>query len=349
MVPRGWEAIDADLRAACDSARAHVPDLVLLQVRRSIDIHDIRRVRSTVGPDIEVVAATSAELLAPAIDAGASDFIALPTERKTIDARLSIVARRIEQHRAAVQRVERANNALHGARERARTAEERRLHWLTKTTQITRAHLAPALKHARALLQEEKSESKREQSLAVVCREVAAAGLLVGDVGYAIQVESGKESPLAIPFDAAEVLQKAAAQVEPEVTRKGNRLQVSNSTESLSIVGDAAKVHRALTLLLENANHFTVRGEIDLGFRVKDGWALFSVQDSGLGIDLAEQDAIFEPFQHGSHGQIGPGLGLTIVRILAEAMGGDVQVQSVAGRGSVFTLCLPLDASQRRD
>lgn len=343
LAARGWEATSADLRSACEAARAHSPEIIVMQVRRSVEVHDIRRVRAVVAPHVEVVAATSGDLLTSAIAAGATDFIALPTERKVLDAQLSIIARRIEEHVAALQRIERATQVAEAARTRAQAAEETARNWLLHTTQLVRGHLAPALKQGRDLLRATSEENAQAvSSLTFVCREMAAAGVLVGDVAAAVQIESGQDPVQVGEVDALELLAKAAAAVEAETLRRGNRLSVRHDDEKIALTSDASKVQRALVLLLSNATRFTVRGEIELSCRVKDGWVLFAVRDSGLGIDPELHQTVFEPFYHGAHGDTGAGLGLALVKRIADAIGGEVQLQSVPGRGSMFTLCVPL-------
>jgi signal transduction histidine kinase len=68
--------------------------------------------------------------------------------------------------------------------------------------------------------------------------------------------------------------------------------------------------------------------------------AMIHVADEGAGIDPADQERIFEPFEKGNS-SAGSGLGLAIARRLARAMGGEIQLQSVVGEGSRFTLVLP--------
>src|SRR5207253_2796256 len=101
--------------------------------------------------------------------------------------------------------------------------------------------------------------------------------------------------------------------------------------------------------LLSNAFKFTEAGGVDLRVcaeGVDGAWLTFEVTDSGIGITAEEQDVIFEAFRqadgstHRKYG--GTGLGLSISRDLARLLGGEVSVQSEAGKGSLFTLRLPL-------
>jgi CheY-like chemotaxis protein/signal transduction histidine kinase len=114
---------------------------------------------------------------------------------------------------------------------------------------------------------------------------------------------------------------------------------------------DPQRLGQILKNLLSNAFKFTERGAISLRVSTApgDGQVAFAVQDSGIGIPPEQQEIIFEAFRqadgstHRKYG--GTGLGLSISRDLARLLGGDVTVQSEAGKGSVFTLTLPLQYS----
>jgi signal transduction histidine kinase/ActR/RegA family two-component response regulator len=106
------------------------------------------------------------------------------------------------------------------------------------------------------------------------------------------------------------------------------------------VTGDAARVRQVLHNLLGNAVKFTKRGWIKFSVARGDaGETVFTVADTGLGIPLAEQSAVFEAFRQAGEAtqrEAGTGLGLTIARELAHAMGGDVTLESVVGVGSRF-------------
>jgi signal transduction histidine kinase len=109
---------------------------------------------------------------------------------------------------------------------------------------------------------------------------------------------------------------------------------------------DAGKLKIVVKNLVENAVKFTEQGSVKVEVRARNGGVEFSVADTGIGIPLEAQTAIFEPFRQIEHHLTrrygGAGLGLHITRRLVEAIGGKVSVQSELGRGSVFCVWVPV-------
>jgi signal transduction histidine kinase len=112
-----------------------------------------------------------------------------------------------------------------------------------------------------------------------------------------------------------------------------------------ALVTDGAKVSQILRNLISNALKFTERGEVRVTARGSGDTLIFTVADTGRGIDPADQALIFEEFaqldvpDEGRAG--GSGLGLPLARRLAELLGGTLTVASARGEGSTFTLTLP--------
>lgn len=115
--------------------------------------------------------------------------------------------------------------------------------------------------------------------------------------------------------------------------------------------GDPIRLRAALENLIDNAVKFTERGEVNLGVSVKSKtkdklWISFAVSDSGIGLSQAEIKRLFKPFSQANLSIAsrfgGAGLGLSSVRQLARAMGGDVTVARRNGGGAMFTMTVPL-------
>jgi heavy metal sensor kinase len=132
--------------------------------------------------------------------------------------------------------------------------------------------------------------------------------------------------------------------------RLGQRRGVSvrlETVEPAAVVGDASALRRATLNLVENAVKYTpAGGKVELSLARADGAAVLAVQDTGLGIDPADAERIFDPFVRLDAARAretgGSGLGLAIARSIVVSHGGTVAVESAPGAGTRFTIRLPL-------
>ena len=122
-------------------------------------------------------------------------------------------------------------------------------------------------------------------------------------------------------------------------------------TVSVSCPADAAAltnrelIEQTVLNIAENAAKYTATGSIQLAADVSNGQADITISDTGSGIPEAEQRRVFERFYRGAGAEGGSGLGLAIVRSAAEALGGEVELESTMGKGTVVTIRLPQGAS----
>jgi heavy metal sensor kinase len=130
-------------------------------------------------------------------------------------------------------------------------------------------------------------------------------------------------------------------------TRKGVRLTAENNSSSINLSGDKELITRMILNLLDNAVKYTpAGGEISLALTRQNGNAEIVVRDTGIGIPEADRQRIFDRFYRvdkaRSRALGGAGLGLSIVRWIVEVHGGEIHIDSTPGRGSTFTVDLPL-------
>jgi PAS domain S-box-containing protein len=120
---------------------------------------------------------------------------------------------------------------------------------------------------------------------------------------------------------------------------------IDSRLDNLHIVSDESRLRQVLCNLLNNAVKFTHEGEIEFGLKMKPGFVKFYVKDSGIGIDLANQEFIFQRFRQievtGDVVYGGNGLGLSISKALVEKMGGSISVSSEPGIGTEFSFTIP--------
>jgi GAF domain-containing protein len=184
-------------------------------------------------------------------------------------------------------------------------------------------------------------------------RRVNAAGThllsLINEILDLSKIEAGKlelnPEPVNLPRLIDEVIGTAGQLAE----KNKNRLVVEAQDNLGALNADPMRLKQILLNLLSNACKFTKEGEVTLRVRkVADGrdWVELAVADSGIGLTAEQQAKLFQDFTQAdsltSRRYGGTGLGLAISRKLARMMGGDVTVTSEPGKGSVFTVRLPV-------
>jgi GAF domain-containing protein len=163
------------------------------------------------------------------------------------------------------------------------------------------------------------------------------------------KIEAGKMELYLETFNVPRLVQDIVAVIQPLAAKNANRLEIRCPDETGTMRADLTKVRQALFNLLSNACKFTERGTITLAVarEVMDGrdWMIFDVGDTGIGMTPGQVARLFEAFAQAEAATTrrygGTGLGLALSRRLCRMMGGDVTVQSEAGRGSTFTIRLP--------
>jgi two-component system, OmpR family, sensor kinase len=226
-------------------------------------------------------------------------------------------------------------NAMLDRLEHAFTTQRRFLddagHELRTPITIARGHLE--------LLGDDPQE--KEETVALVLDELARMSRIVNDLLLLAKAEEPDFLEPA-PVDVDVLTEELAA----KTSALAPRTWLVESHASGVVVADRQRLTQAVVQLAQNAVQHTVEGdEVALGSFVADGELRLWVRDSGAGIDPAEQERIFERFvrARGNRHREGAGLGLSIVRAIAQAHGGRVELSSRPGRGSVFTVVVPCD------
>jgi signal transduction histidine kinase len=173
---------------------------------------------------------------------------------------------------------------------------------------------------------------------------VDSMAALVGDLLELSRLESGSLHLETEPFSVADALSTVAESLMPIALERGVHLDTILPPRMRTAVGDRRRVEQIVTNLAANALKYGGDGGlVELVGRIDGTGAVIAVRDEGPGIDVDDLSQIFERFYRMvDHERVtGTGLGLTIARELARAMGGDLDVSSLAGTGSSFILVLP--------
>ena len=178
---------------------------------------------------------------------------------------------------------------------------------------------------------------------------------LIDDILDLAKIEAGRMELHVVEFSVTDLMERAVSSMRPLTERKNIDMQSFVDPELPIVIQDAGKIQQILYNLLSNAVKFTpVGGRIRVSAACsEENEDLFDliVADSGIGISLEDQSVIFEKFRQGKNLQgpdaltreyEGTGLGLSIVKELSKLLGGEVQLESEFGKGSTFTIRLPV-------
>ena len=199
-----------------------------------------------------------------------------------------------------------------------------------------------------SLLKEGIDGPLNDAQLAHLTRIRASANHLLGLIDEVLtfsRVEAGKEVVRREEVALRSIIDEALTMIAPLAEVKG--LTVRAEGGDARLFTDARKVRQILLNLLSNAVKFTDRGEIIVRSRAGEKAVTVSIADPGVGIAPENQERIFDPFwqveQRSTRKVGGTGLGLSVSRSLARLVGGGISVESEMGKGSTFTLTLPVD------
>jgi signal transduction histidine kinase len=200
-----------------------------------------------------------------------------------------------------------------------------------------------AIRHAAAWLEapgEMRPEAKA--ACAIIRRQAEQVGRLLDD----LLIPAGPDTLtlLRLPIDLGIVVTEAVEGLRGIVEERGHRLTLLGTPAGAVVVGDARRLAQVVTNLVWNAAKFTpAGGHVQVSVCREQDHVVLRVRDDGIGIAPAMTDRIFRLFSHaGPPGDHGPGIGLTLVRLIVARHGGEVSVHSDGpGRGSEFVVRLP--------
>src|SRR5687768_782899 len=171
---------------------------------------------------------------------------------------------------------------------------------------------------------------------------------LIDEILTFARVDVGRERVRWESMSVNKTLDDAASLIAPMASAKKLNYVIELLDEDQAIQTDATKFRQMLVNLLSNAVKFTDKGEVRLTTSALTGMLEIRIADTGVGIDAAHIEHVFEPFwqleQSATRKAGGTGLGLSVTRKLARLLGGDVTVASRVGSGTTFLLKLPLMA-----
>jgi signal transduction histidine kinase/tetratricopeptide (TPR) repeat protein len=191
------------------------------------------------------------------------------------------------------------------------------------------------------------TEADRSESYEIITKESERLSHLINNVLDFSRIDMGRKEFKFKNDSLSHVVQETLDSYRYHLEKKGFEVFGEIETDVPEMSLDAEAVASILVNLLSNAMKFSSgRKEVTVRLFRRDGWAVLQVKDKGIGIAHQEQADIFKRFyrvkQDPASQTQGSGLGLTLVKHITEAHGGKVEVESAPGKGSVFSIRLPL-------
>lgn len=230
--------------------------------------------------------------------------------------------------------------------EEAQVAAQAKSDFLSAVSHELRTPLTAIVGYSEVLETEAMGPLNEQQQKSVERIRVSAAHLreLISDLLDFQRREADSLAAQIAPAEACEIAREALSIVRGLAV---GRLDLRQDLEDheIPLETDPGKLRQVLVNLLGNAIKFTDEGWVELRLRDQGETVLFAVRDSGIGIDAAELERIFQPFTQLDRGYTrtveGTGLGLSIARQIVAGLGGELSVESTPGEGSTFTLVVP--------
>lgn len=314
------------------------PDLILLDVvMPDMDGYEVtRQIKHNSNlPFIPILLVTGFEKssVVKGLDAGADEFICKPVDKKELLARVRALLR------------------LKHSMDEQLFLIQRREDFVTRLTHDLRTPLIAADQFLKLLQRGVfgNTLSAMRESLEQMAQSNQTLLSMVDTLLEVYQYEAGGKTLDFFVVDLWELCQQVVQELMPladvkQLTLKAV-LKKGTETSLARVRGDRLELRRLLTNLVGNAIRFSDAGSVEVRLNSTVQGVTIEVEDTGIGMNPEEQLLLFDRFRQGKHQRRGNGLGLYLSRQIVEAHQGDISVSSTVGKGSIFTVYLPVETA----
>ncbi len=159
------------------------------------------------------------------------------------------------------------------------------------------------------------------------------------------QYELGQKILSFIPVDLQELIAEVVSELQPLAREKNIELLYEAESDLPPIKGDRLELRRVITNLIANGIKFTDRGWVKVSLSQNNSQILIQIEDTGIGISVEDQQAIFQRYHQGNHRRAGKGLGLYLAQQIINAHQGKITVRSPINKGTTFSVLIPHHSS----
>ncbi|NOY69900.1 MAG: response regulator [Deltaproteobacteria bacterium] len=272
----------------------------------------------------------------------------LQTQTEELQGQTEELQSQTEELKSQSEELQEQNIELEAQRQQVEDANRLKGEFLANMSHELRTPLNSVMALSRVLLSQAKDRlSEEELNYLEIIRSNGKNLLgLINDILDLSKIEAGKMDIRPKPLSLAYLLETIIERLEPVAREKGIQLTHQVSEDLPPIKSDESMVHLIIQNIVSNAVKFTEKGSVSVSANENAGKVVITVADTGIGIAQKDLPYVFDEFRQvdgrASRSYEGTGLGLTLAYKSANMLGGDLAVESVSGKGSVFTLILPV-------
>ena len=239
-------------------------------------------------------------------------------------------------------------------REQAQNASKAKSDFLANMSHELRTPLNAILGYSEMLMEE--AEDDELESYAADLAKIQSSGehllTLINDILDLSKIEAGKMDLHIEEFEFVKHLAQIEATAKPLVEKNGNKFILENNATFEKLKNDQTKLRQILFNMLSNAAKFTKEGSVTLSINTIEKDVRFAVIDTGIGMNEKQLGKVFDEFTQAEASTAkdygGTGLGLPISKKMTEMMGGKMEVESEEGKGTTFSITIPVEVKEEK-